>query len=144
MLLALLLACAQPPDFEKQIAPLLVRHCLECHAGDEPAGKLDLTREAGLHGGGKSGPAFLPEDLAGSPLMARVTEGKMPPPVKGKSQALAPAETALLRDWLAAGAPWPKGRLLDPYERSTTKRGGRPMEPATPAFCCCAPRRTPG
>ena len=139
MLLALLLACAQPPDFEKQIAPLLVRHCLECHAGDEPAGKLDLTREAGLHGGGKSGPAFLPEDLAGSPLMARVTEGKMPPPVKGKSQALAPAETALLRDWLAAGAPWPKGRLLDPYERSTTKRGGRDLWSLQPQHSAVVP-----
>ena len=27
---------AQAVDFDKQIAPILASHCLECHRGDEP------------------------------------------------------------------------------------------------------------
>ena len=31
-------------DFEKQIAPLLAKRCLECHSGSKPKGGLNLTR----------------------------------------------------------------------------------------------------
>ena len=34
---------AQSIDFDKQIAPILVSHCLECHQGSEPKGGLNLT-----------------------------------------------------------------------------------------------------
>ena len=41
------------PDFERVVAPILLRACVECHAGPEPAGKLDLTNRKGLLAGGK-------------------------------------------------------------------------------------------
>ena len=34
---------AQTIDFDKQVAPILVSHCLECHQGNEPEGGLNLT-----------------------------------------------------------------------------------------------------
>ena len=37
---------AQAVDFDKQIAPILASHCLECHRGDEPEGGLSLTELA--------------------------------------------------------------------------------------------------
>jgi len=33
-----------PPNFDREIAPLLVRRCLDCHSGPKPKGKLDLSR----------------------------------------------------------------------------------------------------
>jgi hypothetical protein len=127
MLMAILLVLAQPPDFEKQIAPILVRRCLECHAGDEPAGKLNLTTGAGLRLGGRGGDALLAMEGQQCLLLDRVFAGTMPPPAKGKPKPLPPAEKKLLADWVKAGAPWPKGRVLDTYELSSETRGGRDL-----------------
>src|SRR5277367_5792569 len=33
-------------DFDGQVAPLLVRRCLDCHSGPDPKGKLDLSRRS--------------------------------------------------------------------------------------------------
>lgn len=123
-----LLACLALPcvaDFEKDVVPILARRCLECHSGEEAAGKLDLTRESALRQGGRSGPAV----THGQPgtLMERVTDGRMPPPAKGLSQTLPLSEQTVLANWVSSGAVWPKGRVLDPLERSTEKRGGRDL-----------------
>ena len=40
-------ASAAPPDFDRQVAPILASHCTDCHSGAKPKGKLDLTRKAG-------------------------------------------------------------------------------------------------
>ena len=106
------------PDFEKEVGPLLVRRCLECHAGADPAGKLDLSTAAGLAKGGKAGP-----DAA--LLVQRVEAGEMPPPKAGKPRPLPKAEAGALRAWVAGGAAWPAGRSLDRDERTTDVRGGR-------------------
>ena len=45
---------AAPPDFDKQIAPLLASHCIDCHRGAKPKGDFDLTRKAAVQGDRKS------------------------------------------------------------------------------------------
>jgi hypothetical protein len=127
MLTLMLLVFCQPPDFEKQVAPLLVRRCLECHAGDDPAGKLNLATLAGLRAGGRGGDALQRMDSQDCLLMERVVAGTMPPPAKGKARPLASEEQKVLAAWVQAGAPWPAGRVLDPYELSTETRGGRDL-----------------
>ena len=42
-------------DFDAEIAPLLIKRCVECHQGNEPAGGLSLTTHEGLTTGGDSG-----------------------------------------------------------------------------------------
>ena len=42
------------PDFDKDVAALLARRCLECHSGADPKGDLDLTRKDAVTG--KDGP----------------------------------------------------------------------------------------
>src|SRR5258708_4522469 len=32
-------------DFDRDIAPLLARRCLDCHSGSHPKGRLDLSRK---------------------------------------------------------------------------------------------------
>ena len=115
-------ANAAGPDFEKEVAPILIRRCLECHTGAEPAGNLDLSNAPSLRAGGDSGDVIDPKE---SVLLHRVNDGEMPPRKQGKSQALPPGEIDVLRKWIAAGASWPQGRTLDIYEVTTDVRGGR-------------------
>lgn len=119
-------AAADSPDrFSRDVAPILVKRCLECHSEREASGKLVLTTRASMLTGGESGPAIVPQKPEQSGLLARVTAGEMPPPKKGQSQKLSDVEIATLRNWIAAGADWPEGRKLDLYEATTDVRGGR-------------------
>ncbi|MEZ6111628.1 MAG: PSD1 and planctomycete cytochrome C domain-containing protein [Pirellulaceae bacterium] len=103
-----LIARADSPDeqFEKQIRPLLVNKCVECHAGRTPEGMLDLSSKSGLHKGGMTGPSLSGKNVDASLLFERlVTDDEdllMPP-----GERLSDAEIAAVRKWIAAGAPWP-------------------------------------
>ncbi len=113
------------PDFERDIAPILVKRCLECHNDRHSEGGLILTTAARALAGGDSGPVIEAGKPAESFLVARVEAGEMPPLKKGLPQKLAAGEVELLRQWIAAGARWPEGRVLDLFETTTDVRGGR-------------------
>ncbi|MBY0522126.1 MAG: DUF1553 domain-containing protein [Gemmataceae bacterium] len=106
------------PDFDKSIAPLLVRHCLDCHSGPKPKGKLDLTGRKATFAGGKNGPAVVAGKPEGSPLWQRVEADEMPP-----RKPLTAAEKKLLKDWIVAGARWGTDPI-DPFRLTTDKRAG--------------------
>lgn len=118
-------AADETDRFEREIAPLLVRRCLECHSEREASGNLVLVDKASVAKGGDSGPVVLPGRPADSPLLQRVLAGEMPPIKRGHSQKLPAGEIAALNDWIAAGANWPDARKLDLYEATTDARGGR-------------------
>ncbi len=111
-------------DFERDIAPILIQRCLECHSAGDPSGGLNLTNLESAIRGGDSGPAIRPHN-ASSWLLTRVDAGEMPPEKNGQSQALSDDERAKLKAWIEAGAVWPQSRVLDLFERTTSKRGGR-------------------
>ncbi len=93
-----------PPSYARQVKPFLARYCLECHAGDEAKGDLNLETYQGLRAGGKSGPVVVPGKPDESRLV-RLAEGKdkpVMPPKKAKQPR--PDEVAVLRAWVAAGA----------------------------------------
>lgn len=129
--LLLVLASVSPaiaeelPKFEAEIAPLLIKRCVECHQGKEPAGNLLLTTREGLLKGGDSGAAINTDKLSESHILQRIRDGEMPPEKKGQPQKLVANEIALLERWIAAGASWPEGRTLDLFERTNEVRGGR-------------------
>lgn len=112
-------------DFESTAANVFLRRCIECHNATDPSGELDLTSRDKALAGGASGAAVTPGDADASYLIDRVAVGEMPPEKNGKKHPLPAAEVQLLRDWVNAGAPWPDGRVLDPYERTTDVRAGR-------------------
>lgn len=92
--------------FEKKIRPILVTHCISCHGEQKQKGGLRLdSRELALKGG-DTGPAFVAK-MADKSLLVHVVEYtseiKMPP--KGK---LADDEINALKQWVNAGAVWPK------------------------------------
>jgi hypothetical protein len=107
-------------DFDRSIAPLLARRCLDCHSGPKPKGKLDLSRQAGA------------AKVLGGRFWEQVGDDEMPP-----KKPLPAAEKKLLREWIARGAPWGSDPI-DPFRFTTAERAGydwwalRPLE--TPAL----------
>ena len=92
--------------FEKNVRPLLVAKCLECHGDEEPEAGLRLTSREAILKGGDSGPAVKLEALDKSLLEKAVRRQgaiKMPP-----DTPLTEAETTTIRTWIAQGLPWPK------------------------------------
>ncbi len=114
-----------PPDFDTQVAPILITRCLECHQQPDASGGLTLTTRENLVAGGDSGKAIETDSPDESYLLQRLKAGEMPPEQKGQSQKLPAEEIGLLQRWIASGAKWPKGRKLDRFERSTDVRAGR-------------------
>jgi hypothetical protein len=88
--------------FQTQIAPLLAKHCLECHDATTKKGRLDLSRKGAALAGGDAGPAVVPGNAADSLLWLRVESDEMP----HDRPALPTDEKALLRQWLDGGAAW--------------------------------------
>ncbi|SIO19167.1 Planctomycete cytochrome C [Singulisphaera sp. GP187] len=113
------------PDFDRQVAPIFIMRCLECHNEAGALGGLVLTRIESLKRGGESGEAIVGGKPEESLLLERVVDGEMPPKRQGHSQKLSEPEIATLRAWIAAGAPWPAGRKLDRDEKTTAVRAGR-------------------
>lgn len=110
---------AQPIDFDQQIAPILVSHCLECHRGEEPDGGLNLTELALSKEGGDSGPAIIAGSAVDSLLWERVESDEMPP-----KHPLSDLDQATLKQWIDEGASWGTSPL-DLFSISTDSRGGR-------------------
>jgi hypothetical protein len=93
--------------FEKEVRPILVARCYECHSGTSKRleGGLRLDSLAAATKGGDTGPAVVPGNIKESLLVDAINYGElyqMPP----KSRMPA-AEIAVLTKWVEMGAPWP-------------------------------------
>ena len=132
-------AAAAAPDFVRDIQPLLAKHCLACHAGDDAESglRLDIRSEA-FKGGDGHGPAILPGRAATSPLVQMVrgaVAGLRMPPEDATVPPLTPAEIDRLAAWVDAGAVWPEGvdaaRLVDRRDHWAFKPAVRHEPPRT-------------
>ena len=116
MILAAALAAApalsgEPVNFSRDVRPLLERSCFGCHGPEKQKSGYRVDRRRDAFKGGDSGDAAIhPHDAKASPLI-RFVSGEDPelfmPPKKSDAPPLTPAETATLRAWVDAGAPWP-------------------------------------
>jgi len=94
-------------DFIRDIKPIFVRHCYECHGPGEERGGLSLTKRGLALSGGDSGPALVPGSAGTSLLLHRVTGQKAPAmPLDG--EPLSAAEVQVLEAWIDQGADWPQ------------------------------------
>src|SRR6185503_7931624 len=95
------------------VSALFTKHCLDCHASQEPEGKLALESFDMLMRGGESGKVLVPGKSAES-LLVKMVEGsfekdgktKVMPP--GKRKKLQPDEITVLKGWIDGGALPPK------------------------------------
>jgi mono/diheme cytochrome c family protein len=102
------------------------QHCLDCHASQDPEGKLVLENYESLMKGGEIGAALVPGKSADS-LLVQMIEGKfekggkkkiMPP---GKRKKLEPGEIAVIKAWIDAGAHGPPDGTVAAKELTVPK-----------------------
>jgi cytochrome c553 len=93
--------------FEKQIRPVLVANCYECHSakGGKTKGGLALDSKEGMLQGGETGPAIVPGSPEDSLLIEAIRhEGlEMPPERKLPDEVIADFVS-----WIKMGAPDPR------------------------------------
>jgi hypothetical protein len=112
------LTAAEPPpaadkptssvDFDRDIRPILAQRCYECHGPQKQKGGLRFDRKSVVFKPSDSGkPAIVAGNTNNSPLLQKVSsmdpDEVMPP----KGAKLTAPQIALLRGWIAQGAPWP-------------------------------------
>jgi hypothetical protein len=102
---------AQEVDFNRDVRPILSRHCFKCHGPDDTVRKagLRLDLESGATGVAKSGEhAIVPGRPNQSELIRRIfamDEDERMPPASTKNPLTA-AQKDSLRRWIAAGAKY--------------------------------------
>ncbi len=100
---------AEKVDFARDIAPIFVKRCTECHGPDEQKSGLRLDNKAGAFKGGKSGvPTITPGHSSTSELLRRVTTDDADDVMPPKGARLEPGQVAALRAWIDQGAVWPE------------------------------------
>ena len=112
---------AEPPDYEREIRPILIEHCYQCHGPDAAhrQGELRLDfrdRATARLPSGRT--AVVPGELAASELWRRITHAdaseRMPPP---EGKPLSADKRERLKRWIESGAAWPEHWSLVPPRR---------------------------
>lgn len=99
--------------FEKQVRPILVKRCFECHGGSEAEGGLSLASRQGWMMGGESGPAIIPGAPQSSLLIDAINHQSLVMPPAARGGKIPQAEIDVLKTWIERGAPDPRtGREL--------------------------------
>jgi len=91
--------------FEKQVRPILVERCYDCHSGDSAESDFRADSRTALLRGGKRGAAIVPGDPQSSLMILAINHADqlhMPPKSK-----IPQKEIAVLTAWVKKGAPWP-------------------------------------
>ncbi|QGJ71358.1 Planctomycete cytochrome C [Planctomycetales bacterium 10988] len=97
--------------FEKQIAPLLAKRCLECHDSVTKQGGLDLSQKVAALRGGDNGPVLQAKSFEESSLWQAIESDWMPL----DRDPLSKDEKQFLKEWLVSGAAWTK-EIIDPAD----------------------------
>jgi len=99
-------------DFSREIRPILSENCFFCHGPDEKKREagLRLDDETSAKKDNEGVIAVVPGHPEKSALLQRITstdpDEVMPPPKQHK--VIAPAQVALLKQWITEGAKWGK------------------------------------
>jgi mono/diheme cytochrome c family protein len=112
LLVALPLVAAEPAgsDFVRNVQPIFVEHCYQCHGPDKQEAGLRLDQREAAVKGGDSGAWFVAGKSAESDIVRRITAGaeERMPPADSQSKPLSEAQIAAIKSWIDAGADWPQ------------------------------------
>ncbi len=99
-------------DFHRDIEPIFVKRCSECHGPDMQKAGLRLDQRASAVRGGKSGKASLvPGQSQESALFQRITTSDPDDIMPPKGARLTDEQVALIRAWIDQGADWPEASV---------------------------------
>jgi hypothetical protein len=104
-------AGAEPPDFNREVRPILSRYCFKCHGPDDKARKSKLrldVREDAMKEAKSGSVAIIPGKPDESELCMRIFSAdkeEVMPPAETKHELTADQKDVLKR-WIAAGADY--------------------------------------
>lgn len=110
------------PTFEKDVAPILVARCMNCHSGTRPRGRLSLETVAAMMQA-SGGRLVVPFNPNASILVQRVTasgEARMPK----DGEPLTPPELRKIQGWVNAGAKFAGDKAAPLFELANAARAG--------------------
>ena len=116
---------AENIEYDRDVRPLLAKHCTQCHGRTKAEAGLRLTdRSAALRLLPSGTHAIKPGNADDSVLLQRITAttetDRMPP----EAPPLAVDEIALLRDWIEQGAEWPDHWSFQPIRNEPLPSAG--------------------
>src|SRR5207237_6034612 len=118
-------------DFRREIEPIFVKRCSECHGPDKQKSDLRLDQRSAALRGGKSGkPAIIPGKSSESEVIRRVTTTDPDDLMPSKGEPLTPEQIEALRSWIDQGAIWPDA---DPRKQWAFIKPNRPDLPRVKA-----------
>jgi len=108
----------EPIDFNRQVRPLLAKHCYACHGPDEAESGLNLTSFESATAECDSGSkAIVPHKSMDSELLARVTSSdesdRMPP----EGDRLTASQIGILKAWIEQGAQYNRHWSFQPRKQ---------------------------
>ncbi len=106
-------------EFDREVAPILASHCLECHSGNEPEGDLSLVDDFFLHQRESSDSVIVAGASSDSSLWQRIATDEMPP-----KHPLSESDKSTIRRWIDEGAQWGTSPI-DRFAITTDTRAGR-------------------
>lgn len=121
-----------PPDYARDVVPIIETQCLRCHNSAKVEGGLLLESHEDLMKGGDTGPPVVPGSPDDSPLILQV-EGRAKPKMPPK-RTLAPEEIAVLRAWVAAGAQFSRAARPSLDDRIPVLTQTAPVRPQVNAL----------
>jgi mono/diheme cytochrome c family protein len=136
----------KPVDFERQVRPLFVAHCLKCHGPNESQSGLRLDRYDLVRKGGDRGPSVAPGKAEKSLLLQALRGQGELTPMPAEAPRLAPGKIALIERWINEGAVGPPDEpvksgpkrhwAFEPVRRPTVPRiaGGEALGNPIDAF----------
>ncbi|AMV21427.1 DUF1553 domain-containing protein [Planctomyces sp. SH-PL14] len=132
------LATGAPPDFARDVRPILEQNCFRCHGAEKQMSGYRLDRrEIALAGGELGEAAIVAKKAVESPLIRYVSgedESMLMPPKSSGLARLSPEQVQVLRDWIEAGAVWPDDLAGGPdprFDHWAWKSVQRPSIPAS-------------
>ena len=124
---------AQAVDFQRDVQPILSKHCYSCHGAEKQKGGLRLDLKAMALTGGDAGPALVAGKSNESEMIKRVRgddpDDIMPP----KGAPLSKEQIAILSKWIDGGAAWPEPGEVKVGRRKSDHWSFQPVvKPALP------------
>jgi hypothetical protein len=119
-------AAESPPDFNRDVRPILAAKCFKCHGPDDAARKAKLRLDT------RDGAEAVLGKVGDSELLRRVTstdpDAVMPPPAT--KATLSAKEKETLKAWVATGAKYePHWSFVAPKRPAVPKITDRPAHP---------------
>ena len=100
-------------DFAHEVVPILEKHCVECHGGEESKGGVSMNTRALMLDASVVELGEPEDSLLIELLLEKDPKFRMPPPDDGR-KALDADEIDVIKRWITEGLPWTEGFTFAP------------------------------